>query len=529
MFGDLPAKAEITPFTGYQADVACSRDMYNKRTDTGLDVPRDQAVLQRQILEIQNERTVAGKKRLGVRYGLDINNLVTVLDRMPDFDLTLDLPQDLLHHFTLGWGKKSFIYFKNNILSAESLDQMCQIFDVIIWKEYKSRTTSNALRKAGSQIGRNIKSLLQLVWYGIWIVIWINPDLRADLEVFLRVFFYLGKMNYLFYNEKEVVWSDAVFTELDNSVKTVLAIFRRDMEDLVPGPKTHDLVNHIQEDIKRHGSPAGFDCQAGEAKMKVQKLKNNYSNKQAPGKDVAIKYLKTEIVRHIVTGGALSDDGRIKASENVLQETLRHKSLMSLLGLKRDEVFVSKATLQDYVKEGVKSRVKLSKPKPEHLLLGIPNEEMKTCDKVETRNGSLYRSGGLYILSNGTAELGILIQVYKSRSGVSHAVIEKLRDVSAERVDPFLAEVRAKVLKRSGNYFVTKNLHEIYAVPILHACPFEQPQRCSFVTGMVDVREERQITQQRRQVYDCLGREGQFFIVNVTAFSVPIDIGVGCC
>ena len=193
MFGDLPAKAEITPFTGYQADVACSRDMYNKRTDTGLDVPRDQAVLGRQILEIQNERTVAGKKRLGVRFGLDINNLVTVLDRMPEFDLTLDLPQDLLHHFTLGWGKKSFIYFKNDILSAESLDQMCQIFDVIIWKEYKSRTTSNALRKAGSQIGRNIKSLLQLVWYGICIVIWINPDLRADLRGFSQGFFLPGK------------------------------------------------------------------------------------------------------------------------------------------------------------------------------------------------------------------------------------------------------------------------------------------------------------------------------------------------
>ena len=42
---------------------------------------------------------------------------------------------------------------------------------------------------------------------------------------------------------------------------------------------------------------------AGESK--VQKFKNNYSNKHAPGKDVATKYMKTEIVLHICTEGAL--------------------------------------------------------------------------------------------------------------------------------------------------------------------------------------------------------------------------------
>ena len=65
------------------------------------------------------------------------------------------------------------------------------------------------------------------------------------------------------------------------------------MEVLIPETKTHDLEFQIQDDIRRHGNPAGFDCQAGESKMKIQKLKNNYSNKQAPGKDVAQKYMNT--------------------------------------------------------------------------------------------------------------------------------------------------------------------------------------------------------------------------------------------
>ena len=132
--------------------------MYNKKTSDGLDIRRDLRVPRRQIQEIQNERTATGRKRLGVKFGLDIENLDSVLDRIGKFDMTVDLPQDILHHFTLGWGKKSFIFLKNEILSEDSLNYICQIFDQMFWKEYKSRTTSNALRKAGSQIGRNIKS-----------------------------------------------------------------------------------------------------------------------------------------------------------------------------------------------------------------------------------------------------------------------------------------------------------------------------------------------------------------------------------
>ena len=178
------------------------------------------------------------------------------------------------------------------MLSDESLNEICEILDKISWKEYLSRTNSNALRKAGSQVGRNIRGLLQVVWYGIWVLIGTDPDkYRIHLEVYLRVFFYMGKLNYLLYNKHEVTWSAAIFTEVDDSVRTVLALFRRDMEVLVPGPKTHDLENHLRTDILCHGEPAGYDCQAGESKMKAQKLKNQFSNRHAPGKDVALKYL----------------------------------------------------------------------------------------------------------------------------------------------------------------------------------------------------------------------------------------------
>ena len=270
VFSDLPAKAEITPFTGWQANVFCSKDMYNKRSDIG--VLRDSYTERRQIQEIQNEPRAERRKRLGVQFGLDKDDPNAIIDTLHKFDMTQDLPADILHHFTLGWCKKSFIYLKDEILSAESLDQICQIFDQIPWKEYSSRTNSNALRKAGSQIGRNIRALVQVFWYGLWVLIGTDLDrYRVDLEIFLRVFFYLGKLNFLFFNKHTVSWSDFIMNEADDAIRTVVAIFRRDMEVLVPGPKTHDLEHHLHTDIVRHGGPAGFDCQAGESKMKVQR------------------------------------------------------------------------------------------------------------------------------------------------------------------------------------------------------------------------------------------------------------------
>ena len=531
VLSDLPAKAEISPFKGYQGDVFCPRDMYNKRTDQGLEVSRDLMTVRRQIESIKNTATQAGRKRLGVQFGLDIENLDAVLDTLPTFDMTQDLPSGILHHFTLGWGKKSLIFLKNDILSDESLEQLCQIFDQVSWKSYLQRTNSNTLRKIGSQIGRNIRALLQVVWYGLWVLIWSDPDrYRYDLEVFLRVFFYIGKLNFLFYNKHEVSWSPAVMNHMSTATRTIVAIFNRDMEVIVPGPKTHDLQHHLHADIVKHGAPAGFDCQAGESKMKVQKLKNNYSNKAAPGKDVAVKYMRTEIIRHIVTGGALSDDGVKKASKNVLESAIQFPSLRSLLGIIKEDIEEGKASLMDYETVNGKRRQKKEKPVFDHVLLGVPDIAMKTCDRILTRNGPVFRQGGLYIKRDNTVQPGILIQVYKS-STFTYAVIESLVDSSHVNNDSFLLEVGMKIWKRSGRLIIVSNLLLIESLPLLHACKFEIPPaaKCEFVDGVVSVIEERQQVQQRKQTYRCLGKSGQVFVVSAACLSLPVGSNLACC
>ena len=182
---DLPAKGEVTPFTGYRADVYCSRDLYNKSTGQGFNIKRTMRTLQDQIQEIQNAATRAEKKRLGVQYGLDIENLSTILTDLNKFDLTKDLPDDILHHFLLGWMKKTLKGLKSDFLTPANLDKLCALMDkIIVWKEYKSRTTSNALRTVASQIGRNIKALTQVVWYPLYLILGLNPGAHRARRLF---------------------------------------------------------------------------------------------------------------------------------------------------------------------------------------------------------------------------------------------------------------------------------------------------------------------------------------------------------
>ena len=72
--------------------------------------------------------------------------------------------------------------------------------------------------------------------------------------------------------------------------------------------------------------------------MRVQKLKNYYSNKGAPSTDVAKKIIKTEIVRHLFTGGKLNAEGTESASMSVVQEASSCQSYRKLLGIEEPAV-----------------------------------------------------------------------------------------------------------------------------------------------------------------------------------------------
>lgn len=462
VLGDLPAKGEVTPFKGFRADVFCSRDLYNKRTQAGFDIKRDKHTLQNQINEIKNEPLLGEKKRLGVKYGLDHNNLDTVLSEITKFDLTKDLPADVLHHYLLGWMKKTLILLKTDHLTKPIQDELCMMVDqIILWKEYSPRTTSSAFKSIASNIGRNIKALLQVIWYPIYLIIGFNPAANRDLEAIVRTIFYLSKIGYMLFNSGTIVWTPFIIRVFNNAITQVVSFFGRRMESILEGPKSHDLRYHLVEDLVRHGNPAGYDCSPGESKMRVQKLKNTFSNKSAPSVDTATKVMKTEIIRHIMEGGVLNADGTLCAHPNVLTEARRFRSFRIILGTEDSSITPGTVSLYDYDVVNRRKIKRKQQPPQQHVDLGISNTRMMTCKRIMTDSGPLFRDSGFYYKKvDGSLELCMLTQIYNSDEGFT-AVAEILDDWSRNFPDPFLQEMELRVWKRTGRFLLLDQFIEV--------------------------------------------------------------------
>ena len=235
------------------------------------------------------------------------------------------------------------------------------------------------------------------------------------------------------------------------------------MSDILNGPKSHDLQHHLVEDVVHHGNPAGFDCSAGESKMRVQKLKNTFSNKSAPSVDVARKIMRTEVVKHILDGGVLNADGTLYAHQNVLQEANRTRSFRIILGTEASSRTINYGgvSLNDWkVVQGRKVKNK-SYPPNHHVNLGIPNVKMITCRKIQTSTGPLFRNGGFILMKDGEFQLYFLHQIYKDDDGYSVAVAEVMRDVSTSFPDAFLREMEIRTWKKSGRFLLLDNFQQV--------------------------------------------------------------------
>ena len=519
VLSDLAAKSELTPLKGYRADKYCARDMISKASEEGFEEKRSVEVLRAQILEIRNAGSAAERKRLGVNYGIDDSNLDCSLDGLEGFDLTLDFPSDILHHLLLGWMKKVLEKLKNDHLSEQSLSEVCSIIDQITWCEYRPRTTSSALSAIGSQIGRNIKAVAQVLWFCLYMFLELSVEDMDDMQAILRTVFYLSKLSYLLFNEQGVVWTPRMLEIFNELVRTVGAYLSREMDSVMKGAKSHDLTNHLVEDIVRHGTPSGFDCSPGESKMRVQKLKNHYSNKAAPGRDVARKVMKTELTRHIFDGGVLNADGSELPSRNVVTEGKLCKDIRVLLGKEEDVKEFGSVSLQDWELRRNRKIVKKSYPIHQHIAVGVPNQLMKTCRKVSTEVGPLYRSGGFYVRDEDPARLMMVSQIYKDLTGYSY-VVGELLDHVPEKEDNFLREIRVKVFGRSGRFVVIQTLDKLVAVPLLHMCTAEDPVICQVGKFPHSVTEERRQVIQDGITFDCCSRQGNYFVVNALALSV---------
>ena len=135
--------------------------------------------------------------------------------------------------------------------------------------------------------------------------------------------------------------------------------------------------------------------------------------------------MTTEITRHIFDGGVLNLTGTDVASDNVLNEGRSCQSFRKLLGQEEVSPALGTVTLKDYEKVNGKRRIKESLPPVSHLgtlesysywsrmlilaAIGVPLRRMKTCRKINTSVGSLFRNGGFYIQSPDGGEINLFM------------------------------------------------------------------------------------------------------------------------
>eukprot|EP00090_Calanus_glacialis_P003581 TRINITY_DN12636_c0_g1_i2.p1 TRINITY_DN12636_c0_g1~~TRINITY_DN12636_c0_g1_i2.p1 ORF type:complete len:123 (-),score=12.21 TRINITY_DN12636_c0_g1_i2:140-508(-) len=63
---------------------------------------------------------------------------------------------------------------------------------------------------------------------------------------------------------------------------------------------------------------------------------------------------------------------------------------------------------------------------------------------------------------------------------------------------------------------------QLMMVPLLHACLVENPRVCGIRRAAHSVTEEREDFDRVEDHFECVKREGQYFLVNVLALSVPV-------
>ena len=133
-----------------------------------------------------------------------------------------------------------------------SLSEVCSIIDQITWCEYRPRTTSSALSAIGSQIGRNIKAVAQVLWFCLYMFLELSVEDMDDMQAILRTVFYLSKLSYLLFNEQGVVWTPRMLEIFNELVRTVEAYLSREMDSVMKGAKSHDLTGLRQNPLRQN-------------------------------------------------------------------------------------------------------------------------------------------------------------------------------------------------------------------------------------------------------------------------------------
>ncbi|KAI8331412.1 hypothetical protein BD560DRAFT_289985, partial [Blakeslea trispora] len=83
-------------------------------------------------------------------------------------------------------------------------------------------------------------------------------------------------------------------------------------------PKVHYL-HHLHADILRFGCALQYETEKGEMYNKFIREQLFHTNRHSPSKDVAVRFGKQEVLRHIIDGGSWvnKEGNRVKYGQDI--------------------------------------------------------------------------------------------------------------------------------------------------------------------------------------------------------------------
>ncbi|KAL0087989.1 hypothetical protein F4703DRAFT_1975624 [Phycomyces blakesleeanus] len=207
---------------------------------------------------------------------------------LQSFDPALDTPVEILHTVALGVCKYLVNHLFKEVLKGNTASQV-KLSDLLEQKKGSrdfTRTFRKKLRHSRSYLGKEFKILVQVLPPILNTEFTDNTEVKVDSDF------------------------DQYLNNVDNTAcRLVKPLYEYDIYANTKFSltlKTH-LLLHLKEDIKRFGCALHFETEKGKQFNKFIRTHLMYSNHHADNRDLALKFGKQDMLRHIA---------RIKFSNN---------------------------------------------------------------------------------------------------------------------------------------------------------------------------------------------------------------------
>lgn len=285
----------------YNVSIDMLNRNYNRRTkEDYIAASHDEKAIIEDAVEYPLAADLLSYRNLGSERLLELDS----------YDPAQDTPVEILHTILLGVAK----YLVNHLIKV-TLAKSQSKMDLLIlglkrYAECKSysRPFSKKLRHCGSFLGRDYKQLLQILPV---ILSAYFSDHVEDQNIILinKPLVKLGFLcSLVFVRQMNSHFNDYV-NEVSKAVDELITeVYHFDIKiaNNTPyscKPKMH-LLRHLRDDLVRFGCALHFETEKGEQFNKFLREHLFHTNRQNPSKDLAIKFGKQEVLRHLINGGS---------------------------------------------------------------------------------------------------------------------------------------------------------------------------------------------------------------------------------